>query len=122
MDSSSVFRDRLRALLEKRGLKGKDLAEKANVYTSQLSNYLNGKSDPSLDVMDRIASAIGTEAWELIKPPAMDDQTPEEKELLAVFRRLNEKQKGYIIGLALEFAGESVHGHSQPPDQKKKSS
>lgn len=52
--------ERIQALLQKKGLTQKSLAEKANVTEAAISHYIKGDRIPRAAVAERIADALGT--------------------------------------------------------------
>ena len=75
---NQVFADNLKALMEYKGLNQPALAEKIGVSQKTVSNCLNpGNRDASatgversanLTNVDRIAKALGTESWQMLRP------------------------------------------------------
>ena len=66
MASSRVaeFKDRLKEVLDKKGLRAIDLMDKTGVPKSAISFYLAGKSKPKADRLYKIAQALDiSEAW-----------------------------------------------------------
>ena len=51
---NSIFANRLKALLEKKGMTGAELARKIGVSKSAVSDWLKGKSLPRIDKVDKI--------------------------------------------------------------------
>lgn len=52
--------NRIRKLLQERGMTQKELATKANITEAAVSHYIKGDRIPRAAVVDRIASALGT--------------------------------------------------------------
>ena len=52
--------------MQSKGLSIVEVASRSGIATSTLSNIINEKSSPSLDTLDKIASAIGVSACSLI--------------------------------------------------------
>ena len=66
MASSRVadFKDRLKEVLDKKGLRAVDLMDMTDVPKSAISFYLAGKSQPKADRLYKIAQALDiSEAW-----------------------------------------------------------
>ena len=59
----------LKRLREQHGLSVRALAHKAKMSYTYVSNVENGKADPSLSVLKRLAAALGITASELIQEP-----------------------------------------------------
>lgn len=90
-----VFRgDRLRSIREQRELSQDELAARLGFGASQMNRYENGKQDPSMDVLKRMAAELQvTTDWllGLADEPAeffqMEGLSPEEFDLIASFRK-----------------------------------
>jgi transcriptional regulator with XRE-family HTH domain len=67
--SISNVRRHLRELRKKKGLSQRKLAEKAGLNYKHLQR-IEGKDWPGMQLgtVDRLASALGVEAWELLHP------------------------------------------------------
>lgn len=52
--------ERLKALRSKQNLSVRDLAEKTGINISNISRIENGKISSTIDVLDRLAQALGT--------------------------------------------------------------
>jgi transcriptional regulator with XRE-family HTH domain len=70
------FATRLRELRQARGMTQDDLANKASVTTSYLSRLESGKVAPGIDMVERIASALGTTVAELLPEGTAPDPLP----------------------------------------------
>ncbi|HEV8329487.1 MAG TPA: helix-turn-helix transcriptional regulator [Nitrospiraceae bacterium] len=57
----------LKRLREKQGLSVRALASKASMSYTYVSNVENGKVDPSLSALKRLAKALGVTASQLIR-------------------------------------------------------
>lgn len=57
----------LKLLREKQGLTVRALASKAHMTAAHVSNVENGKADPSLSALKRLAAALGVTASALIR-------------------------------------------------------
>lgn len=70
------FQQKVRELLISKGWSQSALAREMDVAPMTVSQYLNGKRSPGLDVLERFAKALEVEPWELI-----DDSPVPEKVL-----------------------------------------
>ena len=59
----------LKVIRERNGLSLRALAEKAGMSYTYLCNVENGKADPSLSTLKRLAEALGITVSELVKEP-----------------------------------------------------
>ncbi len=74
-----IFYTNVLKLLDERGMTKHDLAEQSGVSISFLSDLTNGKGNPSLKIMERIADALGTSLPMLLEAT---DMSPEDLEAL----------------------------------------
>jgi transcriptional regulator with XRE-family HTH domain len=74
------FAIRLRETRQAQGLTQADLARKAHVALSHLSKLENGEAAPGLDLLDRLARALGTTVTRLLPAPTDADALTELRE------------------------------------------
>lgn len=60
---------RIRELCARRHLTVQTLAQRASTSRSYLYAVLNGEKSPTLDWLTRIATALGVDVHELVRPP-----------------------------------------------------
>ncbi|MEO5326383.1 helix-turn-helix transcriptional regulator [Mesorhizobium sp. CC13] len=68
MEIRELFAQNLRAARQHKGLSQEELAHRAEIdrtYVSSLERCIYGAS---IDVVDRLATVLGIEAWELLQP------------------------------------------------------
>lgn len=102
-----IFRgDRLREMRRKRQLTQDELADRLGFGQSQMNKYENGKSDPTPEVLVRLAKELAvTTDWllGLVEDPESflkeQELTPSERKLLSAFRRGDFKE---LVMLAAE--------------------
>lgn len=70
--AAESFDNNLRALMKASGMKPADLARATGMSPQQLNGYLNEGRAPSMDVLDRFATAFGVSVADLFK----SDQPP----------------------------------------------
>lgn len=58
---------RLREILKERSLTLKAFSEISGISQPNLSNYINGKVSPTLDMLNRIADSLGIQLTELFE-------------------------------------------------------
>lgn len=68
---------RIKDILNERGLKVKDLAVAVNVAPPNMSKIINGKFQPSLNLLLGIAKALDVEVWELFEGSQKFDKKEE---------------------------------------------
>ena len=56
---------RIKEVIKEKGLSIQEVAERMGITRVGLSQHVNG--NPSVEVLERIAIAIGVESWELFK-------------------------------------------------------
>jgi len=62
------FRNNLRAAMLAKKISQRDMAEKSHLTHPYINRVLTGKADPSLEVADALADAIGVSVSVLILP------------------------------------------------------
>ncbi len=60
------FYELLRQYRRNRGMSQEDLAEKANLHRTYISELENGKKNPSLKTLLQLAKALHLEVWQLL--------------------------------------------------------
>ena len=82
----SIFAERLTILMNKHGLNQSQLASKAKITESAMSNYIKGIRTPNSEVLLRIADALDTSTDYLLGKSNID---PNNEELRYIQRNLN---------------------------------
>lgn len=70
-----------------KGLSQKELADRVSVSAVSLQGYETGKVNARPDLLDAIANATGAPR-EFFNPPDLIEATPDERDLLAAYRRI----------------------------------
>ena len=78
-----LFAERLREVRQSRGMTQVELAQRADVAPTHLSELENADTAPGIDLVDRLARALGTSAASLLPGPADQDPLPVLKEQAA---------------------------------------
>lgn len=109
MASSRVadFKDRLKEVLDKKGLRAVDLMDMTGVPKSAISFYLAGKSQPKADRLYTIAQALDiSEAWLLgyDVPMARSLESKKNDQLVKLVTRLRNDDKLYNLVITLAEA------------------
>jgi transcriptional regulator with XRE-family HTH domain len=76
----SLFASRLRQLRQSRGMTQAELARRAHVTTSYIWRLESGGAAPGIDLVDRLAQALGTTAMDLLPATASANTLPVLKE------------------------------------------
>ncbi|GHV06157.1 hypothetical protein FACS189416_6550 [Bacteroidia bacterium] len=63
---------RIKEILKGKDVAVKDLAVMINLAAPNVSNLINGKSKPSIEVFERIATALNVPITELFEQPGTD--------------------------------------------------
>ena len=59
--------------MSERGVNITELSKMTGITNANISNMIHGKTSPNLDTLERIATALGVESWELLKDKGVDD-------------------------------------------------
>lgn len=84
-EMSKAITDRIRQFMKERSLTMNGLAEMMGVTAPAILFHLN--SNPSLDVLERIAKAMNINLWDLL--PIEEDYTPYAKRMTGMFASEN---------------------------------
>jgi transcriptional regulator with XRE-family HTH domain len=66
LSARQILARNLRALMDKRGLKQKQLEALTGVYQSTISTILNCHSAASIDTVEQLAARLKVDTWELL--------------------------------------------------------
>lgn len=59
---------RIKSICEAKGVKVADIADKIGMSRPNLYNIVNGKLNPPINTLEKIAAALGVELWQLFTP------------------------------------------------------
>jgi transcriptional regulator with XRE-family HTH domain len=88
--TESSFGKRLADVRKQRGLTQQQLCELVGVHVTQLSNYEAGRSQPTLEVIRKMALALDVTADELVFDKAERQPQMLDKELLKNWEKIDE--------------------------------
>lgn len=91
------FGDTLRTLLEERELTQKELALQLNMAPSTLSSYIQNTREPDFATLKLLASYFSVSIDYLLENPLKYTSTPQETEMLRIFRSLSTEQQEICI-------------------------
>jgi len=91
------FGDILSNLLEERGLSRKQLAADLTMAPSTLGNYIRSEREADYETLKRFADYFDVSVDYLLNQPEKDTQSPNENELLRIFRSLTSAQQELYI-------------------------
>ncbi len=99
------FSERLRNLIEEKGITQKFLASELKIPVSTLGGYVQGTSEPDFDTVTMIAEYFEVTVEYLIgkRLRGPGSGVPKEKEMRSLFQRLTEEQKVLFIQLAKSY-------------------
>lgn len=93
-------KDRIKELMEKKGLSVYELAKKADLTEACIRNWYTKRNyTPSLEAIEKICCALGISEAELVRQEGEEliPVTPEEKRLIKNWLMLNENQRRGVI-------------------------
>jgi transcriptional regulator with XRE-family HTH domain len=73
-----IFFTNVLRILEERGMTKQELSKRSGVSISFLSDLTTGKANPSLKIMESLATALGVALPQLLESTDMDSKTLEE--------------------------------------------
>jgi transcriptional regulator with XRE-family HTH domain len=91
------FGDKLRALIEERGITQKELASHLNIAPSTVSSYVQNTREPDFVTLKLIAKYFDVSIDYLLDCRTGNTFSRQEEELLRVFRSLTAEQKEVCI-------------------------
>lgn len=100
------FGERLKSLRSERGISQSEFAQQIGVHVTNLSKYERNLSMPSLEIAEKMASALDTTMDELVYGNQKANSRINDDELLRLFSKtadLNEKQKETVKDLLSAF-------------------
>ena len=69
LDGRTVFGMNLRRLRKEKGLSQEALAERAGLHWTYVGSVERAERNVSIDNICRLAKAVETDVWEMLKPP-----------------------------------------------------
>lgn len=68
MSLHEIFQDNVQSELDRLGIDRAELSRRMRVTRTRISQVLNGQRVARLDLVERVADALETPAWKLLKP------------------------------------------------------
>ena len=101
--------EKLKSLLKQNNMNQKELAEKINENTSNISNWINGLKEPRLESIIKIADLfdisldelVGREQRKKIQQEKTKKQVETENEIKELLDNLSDEDKNRILSIAL---------------------
>ena len=97
------FGERLRALIEERGVTQKALAEQLNIAPSTISSYVQNTREPDFETLKRLAKCFDVTPDYLLDFHTGKTATPLEDELKRVFSSMTAEQQEIYINQGKVF-------------------
>lgn len=121
--AAESFRKNLRAIMNANGLDQGHVAFVSRIARPHVSRALNDKSNPRLDTIEKLAHAVGVEAWEIIRseaPQRDKSLTVTQAKIINLVRGLQDEHIAQMILAALEASalGDRVSLKPNNKDQK----
>lgn len=91
------FGDKLRALIEERGITQKELATQLNIAPSTVSSYVQNTREPDFATLKSLAKFFNVSIDYLLNCNIGHTSTKQEDELLRIFRCLTAEQREVCI-------------------------
>lgn len=123
MPTDELIGKRIQEIRTQRGMTQEALAERINISKSSISEWEACKRVPRMETLRKIADALGVDVWEIIgfndvdydepmfSSPTEEAPDPNERELVTIYRDLNDIGQTALIGTA--------RGLAANPDMKK---
>ncbi len=85
---------RIKEVCKEKGVKVMDLSTMIGVSQTNTSNIINGKVNPSLETLEKIASALNVPMWQLFASP---EEVTGDNELTALIQHKKDSYKTVTI-------------------------
>lgn len=90
-------------ILKEKGITGKELATNTNISQSLISDYKNGKVEPSMTNILKIANFLDVSCDYLITGKEQQHLNQEEKLLVKYYRGISGEQQSIVMNTAAQF-------------------
>lgn len=104
------FKERLREMMEKRGMRQADLVNATGIERSIISSYVTGRYEPKDEKLQLLAKALNCDAMWLAGYDGVDED--DDMAFLERFRKLNVEDKRTILTL-LNFMNDHERRNSE---------
>jgi len=101
------FAERLQEIREDRGISRKDLAAKLNITVSALGMYEQGRREPNLEMLVKLADCFGVTLDFLVGRSFNEEETKNIIDALHLKNKIDKLPQGYkdIVNFMLETQG-----------------
>lgn len=103
------FGDKLRGLIEERGLTQKELAKQLNIAPSTMGSYVQNTREPDFDILKLLAGYFQVSTDYLLDYRPDQTISPRESELLRIFRALSAEQQAIYLEQGKAFIKTNAH-------------
>lgn len=102
--------ERMFQLLDEKGKKAKDLADFLHVNSGQISMWKKRNADPKAEQIFNICEFLGVTPEYLLtgkeSPPSSDPDDPMLSQIISLYKKLSDVQRGELIGYARRMVEE----------------
>jgi len=91
------FGDRLRSLLEERGITQKELASRINIAASTMGCYVQNIREPDFATLKLLADYFDVSTDFLLEHPSKHSESKLDDDLLRIFHSLSEDHKALFL-------------------------
>ena len=92
--------EKLQEIMDWKGLAQQDIAALSGISRTMISQYVRGVSEPTLEALRKLASALEVTPWMLLngEPMAVKDidLVDSERQLIGEYRMLSDKSRGLL--------------------------
>lgn len=104
---SAQWHIRARHLIKERGLRYIDVAQALGVTESAVGHYLNGRREPTIAIMRKLAAMCGISLSELVGEDPRFVVDEQEKQLVDLIRSLSDAEKAAALKIIRALAQET---------------
>ena len=110
-----MFNQTLKDLINSSGKTAKEIAKKTNISQAAMSYYINGKTEPTLNILITLADYFNVSMDYLVGREndyglveVKNDLNVKERELISYYRVLSPFEQGELVGAARAMAKRSA--------------
>ena len=94
-----AFADRLRSIRQARGMTQRELADRAHITVTYVSRLEAGGAAPGIDLLERLAAALGVKVTELLPATPGEDADAQRERLKGQFEVVVKKSGPQTLGM-----------------------